>query len=284
VSQVVPLDIGPVLQAYRDAAYNNAAAAPTGGALFARFAEESKALRARFAATMSLPYETRERARLDLFPGSDPEAPCLVYLHGGYWQANNREMFAVLGEGVAAHGWSVAIPGYSLAPDVGLRVIIGQIGAALDWLTRHRRQYGLSGPLIVAGSSAGGLMAALSLAHPAVLAGISVSGIFELAPLRDTYLNVKLQLAGTEIRDLSPIRRPVIAKPFVVAYGSLELPAIIASAAGFSALRRAAGAPGPLIEIAEADHFSILNGLRDPDSDLTHAILELRSQMERTHD
>ena len=51
----------------------------------------------------------------------------------------------MLVEGVAAHGWSVAIPGYSLAPDASLTQIVAEISGALDWLakngavTRHRR-------------------------------------------------------------------------------------------------------------------------------------------------
>ncbi len=65
---------------------------------------------------LDLPYGERANNKIDLYPAAQPDAPCLVFLHGGYRQRNSRELFAMLVEGVAAHGWSVAIPGYSLAP------------------------------------------------------------------------------------------------------------------------------------------------------------------------
>src|SRR5439155_1054324 len=89
----------------------------------------------------------------DLYPAADKSAPCLVFLHGGYWQRNSREVFAMLVEGVAAHGWSVAIPGYSLAPDASLTEIVAEISAALDWLAGNGEAYGIGGPTISASSA-----------------------------------------------------------------------------------------------------------------------------------
>ena len=31
---------------------------------------------------------------MGLFPATDPKAPCLVFIHGGYWQRNSKEQFA----------------------------------------------------------------------------------------------------------------------------------------------------------------------------------------------
>lgn len=278
----MPWKIESIPLRLRDAAYNNAAAAPDGVVLLARLAEESKALRARYAATMDLPYGPRERMRLDIFPGTTRGSPCLVYLHGGYWQMNSREIFAVLGAGVAAHGWSVAVVGYTLAPEANLCTIVGEVGAALDWLVDNRGRYGITGPLILAGSSAGGTLAALALEHPAVGGAMAISGIFELAPLRGTYLDAKLKLTDTEIEDLSPLRRPVCPKRLVIAHGSDELPAIIANAAALHALRRATGAPTIFLSVEHADHFSILESLRRHDSPLTDALLKIHTPIGET--
>jgi acetyl esterase/lipase len=265
----------PVPQAFRDAAYNNGAAVPSWGATFARWTEQSAAIRARHAATMDLPYGPGERTKIDLFPGTNPDAPCLVYFHGGYWMRNSREMFALLGEGVRAHGWSVAIPGYTLAPDASLREIVAECEAALDWLHAKGADHGVRGPLIVAGWSAGGHLAAMTLGHHAVKAGLAISGIFELAPLRDTYLDEKLKLELSEIADLSPQRRPVVMKPLTITYGAEELPALVANSVGFHALRTRAGAPGDLKPVGGAHHFSVLDGLLKADGDLTQMLLAL---------
>ncbi len=269
------IDVSPVPQPARDAAYNNGQAVPSWTETFTRWTEESAAIRARHAATRDLAYGPAARQKIDLYPGGDARAPCLVYFHGGYWMRNSREMFAVLGEGIAAHGWSVAMPGYTLAPDASLAAIVGECSATLDWLAANAAGHGAGGPLIVAGWSAGGHLAAMALSHEAVTAGLAISGIFELAPLADTYLNEKLSLSPAEIADLSPLRRPPVPKPLAITYGDRELPALVANSHAMHAARTRAGAPGPLLPVPGADHFSILDTLRQPDGALTRALLDL---------
>ncbi len=98
----------------------------------------SAEFRAAHAGHLDLPYGEAERERWDLFPGADPAAPCLVFIHGGYWQRNRREDFAILAQGALAMGWSAALPGYTLAPDASLTGIAWQISRALDWLGVER--------------------------------------------------------------------------------------------------------------------------------------------------
>ena len=45
------------------------------------------------------------------------QAPVLIFIHGGYWQRNSREFFAVMAEGALAAGSDVAMPGYTLASE-----------------------------------------------------------------------------------------------------------------------------------------------------------------------
>jgi len=52
---------------------------------------------------------------ISLFRGNDPKAACLLWIHGTYWQARNRESFSCFAEAVLARGWSAALPGYTLA-------------------------------------------------------------------------------------------------------------------------------------------------------------------------
>lgn len=265
--------VGPVDHVFLDASYNNGAAVPSWSGTFAVWAEQSRAIRAANAATMDIAYGSGERQKIDYFPGSDTASPCLVHVHGGYWQRNSRENFAVLGEGVFPRGWSFAVPGYTLAPEASLSEIVGEIFSGLDRLAAMRGPG--AGPVIVSGWSAGGHLAALALAHPVVTAGLVISGIFELAPLAGTYINEKMRFTREEIADLSPQRRPPVMKPLVVAYGAKELPALVAQSEGFFTYRRRAGAPGEVIAVADADHFSVLAGMRDPDGELVQAAVRL---------
>lgn len=255
-------------QAERDAAYDNNAAVKNSAALIAERNRASETLRASRSSFLDVPYGDRERTKVDLYPAADKMAPCLVFLHGGYWQRNSRELFAMLVEGAATHGWSVAIPGYSLAPDVSLTEIVTEISQSLDWLAQNGGTYGISGPVVLSGWSAGAQLVAMALDHPRVTAGLAISGVYDLAPIRDTGLNNALKLTDREIAALSPLRLPAVHKRLDIAYGTAELPALVFDSIQLHEARTAAGAPGRLFPIEGADHFSILSELRHPDGAL----------------
>ncbi len=259
-------------QAARDAAYNNNLAVANSAELIERRNAASAAFRKAHPAGLDVPYGSAPRQKWDLFAARDPAAPCLVFIHGGYWQRNTREDFAAFAEGIMAHGWSAAMVGYTLAPEVSLAGIVGEISQALDWLAKNGGQYGLAGgPVVVSGWSAGGHLTAMALSHPGIAAGLAISGVFDLAPISQTYLDEKLRLTDEEVATLSPLRLPVVPKPLAIAYGSKELPALVADSRDLHARRSAARAPGPLLPIAGADHFSILEELRRPDGALVAA-------------
>ncbi|WP_334361392.1 MULTISPECIES: alpha/beta hydrolase [unclassified Bradyrhizobium] len=255
-------------QAERDAAYDNNAAVRNSAALIAERNRLSETLRASRKSFLDMPYGDREKTKIDLYPAAEKTAPCLVFLHGGYWQRNSREVFAMLVEGVAAHGWSVAIPGYSLAPDASLTEIVTEISRSLDWLAQNGESYGISGPVVLSGWSAGAHLVAMALDHPRVAAGLAISGVYDLVPIRDTGLNNALKLTDQEITRLSPLRLPAVHKRLDIAYGMAELPALVFDSIKLHEARIAAGAPGKLFPIEGADHFSILSELRRPDGAL----------------
>lgn len=262
-------------QAERDAAYDNNGAVKNSPALIAERNEASARLRGTLTSHLDLPYGELANNKIDLYPAARPDAPCLVFVHGGYWQRNSRDLFAMLVEGVAAHGWSVAIPGYSLAPNVSLTGIVTEIPRALDWLATHGASYGVAGPVVLSGWSAGAHLVAMALDHPHVRAGLAISGVYDLAHIRDTGLNNALKLTDEEVAKLSPLRLPVTQKPLDIAYGGNELPALVCDSIDLHDKRVAAKAPGRLIPVEGADHFTILEALRRPDGILVDAVRRL---------
>lgn len=261
--------------AARDAAYNNNAAAADSAIWIEQRNRDSAAYRSTHPRGLDIAYAAAERTAFDLYAAADPSAPCLVFIHGGYWQRNSRQVFACFAEGPVAAGWSVAMPGYTLAPQANIRGIVSEIGQALDWLADRGARHGIAGPLIIAGWSAGAQLAALHLAHPRVVAGLAISGIYDLAPLRDTSLNQALNLSEEEIAEFSPLQLPVTQKPLVISFGSAELPTLVHDAVRLYQLRGRAGAPGRLLPIAGANHFSILRELQQPDGALVRALIDL---------
>ena len=261
--------------AARGACYDNNAGVPDSAAQVAARNAASATYRAAHPDWLDIPYAAGARTGFDLYPATETGAPCLVFVHGGYWQRNARAGFACFAEGLNAAGWSVAMPGYTLAPEASLTGIVAEIGAALDWLAVHGPARGIGGPTILAGWSAGAHLAALHLGHPAVSAVLAISGVYDLAPIRETYLNKKLGLTKVEIETLSLLRLAVTPKPMTIAYGSRELPALVHDARNLHALRSAAHAPGALLPVPGADHFSILDGFRRPDGLLVRAAQDL---------
>jgi len=266
---------GMMSRAERDAAYNNSDAVKNSPALNEARIAASAAFRQAHSKHLDLRYGPRERNTWDLFPAADPNAPCIVFIHGGYWQRNSKDQFASMIAGPVAHGWAAALPGYTLAPDASLTEIVAEINAALDWLAANGPAHGIAGKVVLSGWSAGGHLTAACLGHNRVSAGLSISGVFELGPIRDTYLNEKLSLTDTEIETLSPLRLPMIKKPLAIAYGTAELPPLVADSRDLHAKRATEHLPGVLIPVAGGDHFTITHELRDADGQLTRQLLLL---------
>ena len=149
----------------------------------------------------------------------------------------------------------------------------------MDWLAAEGARHGAGGTVIISGWSAGAQLAAMTLDHPLVRAGVGVSGVYELGPIRDTKLNTALKLSDEDIARCSPLRLPVTDKPLILAYGARELPALVNDSRGLHALRSGAQAPGWLIPVAEANHFTVLDALREPKGEILAAIAALAERL-----
>jgi acetyl esterase/lipase len=150
----------------------------------------------------------------------------------------------------------VALVGYTLAPDKRLDGIVAEIRVALDFLARD---------CVVSGWSAGGHLAAMVMDHPRVRAGLAISGIYDLEPIRLCYLNEKLRLDEAEARRNSPLHRPRSGKPLVLAYGTGELSELQRQSVDYAKAT-------PNIELrvlAGHNHFTILEELASPNGALT---------------
>jgi len=115
----------------------------------------------------------------------------------------------------------------------------------------------------------------MALDHPSVRAGLVISGIYELGPIRDTYLNGRLKLTDKEVAALSPLRLPGVGKPLAISYGTAELPALVRNSREYHAHRARSHAPGPLIPVPHANHYTIMEELRSPNGILARTVVRL---------
>ncbi|HKO71096.1 MAG TPA: alpha/beta hydrolase [Bradyrhizobium sp.] len=268
-------------QEERDLGLNNGVAVTGSADIVAGWERRSTEIRGKHSDHLDLRYGPRERNRIDFLKARD-KGPTLLFIHGGYWQARAKEVFTLFAEGPMAHGINVALIGYTLAPDAALDEIVAEIHRGVDFLTEQLPALGGDDKgIVLSGWSAGGHLTAMALAHPGVRAGMAISGIYDLEPIRHSYLNVKLGLDETMSRRNSPVMQSGGAmKPLSLVVGSAELPLLRRQTAEFAGHRAKFGLPVTYEEVPNANHFTIMNELASPGGRITTLIRQLFQRTE----
>lgn len=183
-----------------------------------------------------LRYGKHPEETLDLFRARRSDSPLFVFIHGGYWRAIHKNDFSYVAPPLVEAGVSVAVINYALVPQVDMETIVRQNLKALVWLWDHAKMLGFNRDrIVVGGHSAGGHLTGMMAAAvwPAmrkdlpvnlVKAGVAISGLFDLRPIRETpFLNTDLQLTKKRAVRMSPaLMTPRHRLPLVCAVGELE--------------------------------------------------------------
>jgi len=277
--------------AWLDDQYNNRARVPDYARHLGRWAEASALSRAGSDGRLDLRYGDGALENLDVFRIATPGAPVLVFVHGGYWRALDKSDFSFVAPVFNQAGAMVVVPNYALCPTVTVEHICLQLVRALQWVWAHAAEHGGDpSRIVVAGHSAGGHLAAMLLscrwkqvddALPAQLVSgaLSISGLFDLEPLRHTpFLQGDLQLTPASVARLSPAFFPRPKGKLYATVGAAESEEFLRQ----NQLIRDVWGPTavPVCEtLPGRDHFSVLESLVDPDGrlhDLTLRLLGLR--------
>ena len=252
-----------------DRAYANSDFIPGADAIAVRWLVDAAAYRAALGAraVLDLPYGAEVRQRFDLFRPQGRPAGLLVFLHGGYWMARNRGDWSHFAAGGNARGWAVAMPSYTLAPEARIGAMVAEAARAVQVASGM-----VAGPVVVAGHSAGGQLAArLACADQTVRIArvVPISAVAELEPLLDTAMNATLRLDAAEVADHSPsrlVRRADVAVHVWV--GGQERPAFLWQA---RVLSEAWDCPWTVA--AGRHHFDVIDDLAAPGSGLVETCL-----------
>ncbi|MCY4546886.1 MAG: alpha/beta hydrolase [Defluviicoccus sp.] len=258
-------------------------------AIKARQAERSDACRAGAGRqALDLAYGSHPRERLDLFLPEADGAPLFAFIHGGYWQWNDKEPFAFLGEHLVPAGAAFANIEYALCPGVTLTELTQQIRRAIAYLWREAGRFGYDRErIVVSGHSAGGHLTAMAMATdwpafgddlPAgtVAGGLPISGVYDIEPLRHTPLNDAVRMDAAEARALSPIfLEPATTAPMAVVAGGDESDEFRRQARDFAGEWRAFGVEAEVLIVPGTDHFTVLDTLAEPGHPTVQAALGL---------
>ncbi|QGY40318.1 alpha/beta fold hydrolase [Pseudodesulfovibrio cashew] len=231
-----------------------------------------------------IPYGAGADETLDIFPAESPNAPVLIFIHGGYWRSMSSKDFSLVAKGLAARGVTVVIPDYSLCPSVDIPEITRQTRAATAWVHARIAEYNGSPDRIFAcGHSAGGQQAGMLAAtdwerehgmpRNAIKGVIPISGLFDLAPLRHSWLQPVLQLDAATVEGQSPLRNiPHDGPPMLVSVGDEESSEFKRQAEAYAEAWRAGGNRAELVIQEARNHFTSFRDLNDPDAPFTRIL------------
>jgi arylformamidase len=271
--------------------YNNRGRVKEHPEIFARWERDAAAYRDEMkskGAQLGVSYGSSPRQYYDYFPGNDSHAgaPLAVFIHGGYWRSLSPEMHSWAARGMNAHGISVAVPGYDLCPNCTIADIITQTRNALLALWRKHKKR-----MLVTGHSAGGHLAAcmaatewhsVSKEPPTDLVpfAYSISGVFDFTPLLQVSQNADLKLDAQSAKAVSPLTWPLPQQRSLDAVvGGDESNEFIRQSKIIADDWAKKGAVTRYEEVQGANHFTVVDGLSDPDSAMTARVVTLAGRV-----
>jgi len=257
---------------------------PDYAAIFARWESESAAARRTARCYLDVPYGSQATEKMDIFPAEGRSRGLMMFIHGGYWRALDKRDHSFVAPAFARAGITVAVPNYALCPAVRVEDIVRQMLQATAWLWRNGTNFGAPLHRVhVAGHSAGGHLTAMMMAAlwpafapdlPAgmLAGGVSISGVYDVAPLMNVSINADVRLDEAQARKVSPaLMPPATGAPLLTAVGAEENEGFQVQHALIG--KRWAKVNRERISVPGANHFTILDRLADPGGDLHQAVL-----------
>ena len=260
--------------------YNNRALVSDNEKWAERWQQGSARARTTMACRLDQRYGDAPGETMDIFPARKGDGSCMLFIHGGYWRARDKQEYSFLAPPWVSAGVSLAVVNYDLCPAVTVEEIVRQMLRAGRWLWRHAEDYGMDEDrLFVSGHSAGGHLTAMMMAAiwPALdpglpkdlfKGGLAISGIYDLRPMVQVdWLNPDLRLDEAAALKASPAFLPPATRaPLMTCVGGDESSEFKRQNALLAERWRSVFAGD--IPMPGRNHFSVLDALADPSSAL----------------
>ena len=262
-----------------DDSYDNHKAVPESAAFFKALIERSKAFRAAHSQHLDISYGPLETEKIDYYSAGF-NAPVVIFIHGGFWQAYLKNDFACLAESYLQEGISVAMVGYPLAPQANMDQIVTSCENAIQFISQHISDFGGNPKnVILSGWSAGGHLCVTSMNAMKVKAVVPISGIFDLEPLIGSFINKNLHMDLAIARRNSPILNLPIGKiPIYLFVGGAELSEMRRQSYDFADKLEVSKSPVELVDILGENHFSMLEQFQLPEGVIHNRIVSILKQ------
>jgi len=260
--------------------YNNRVLFPNHPEVMARWADKSARTRSSMICYLDRQYGESAGEMLDIFPARKGDGTCMMFIHGGFWRAMDKQDFSFLAPALVDSGISLIAVNYDLCPHVSIEAIVKQMLRASGWLWKHAEDYGMDQDrLYVAGHSAGGHLAAMMMAalwsvyddelpRDLYKGALAISGVYDLRPIVQVdWLNGDLKLDEASALKVSPAFLPPATRaPVVTAVGAKESSEFKRQDALLGARWKSAVTADVIVP--GADHFTIVDELCNQSSAL----------------
>jgi arylformamidase len=270
-----------------DRQYDAASTVPSLQPFLERWSADSARTRAELD-NETAAYGEHERERLELFPAARAGAPLFVFIHGGYWRRLDASYFSFVAGPVVRAGGACALFTYPLAPASSLDAIVAAVRRGFTWLGTHAERRLNASPqrIVVGGHSAGGQLAGMLAAtdwaahglDPHSVGGVfGLSGLYDLEPVRRANVNEWLRLpdAAAAERNSPQSHPPHAPVPVIAAAGQCESDEFRRQSQAYARACAAAGCNATYLEPAGHNHYTIVEQLGDPATELSALLLGL---------
>jgi arylformamidase len=225
---------------------------------------------------------------LDIFRTRSPNAPVVVFIHGGAWRGGLAKDFAFPAENFVHAGAHFVVLDFINVIEAGgdLTPMITQVRRGIAWTAKNAAGFGGDpGRIYIAGHSSGAHLGGCALVTdwqkdfglaPDVIKGATLcSGMYDLKPVRLSKRGDYVAFTDEIEAALSTQRHlDRLATPLTVLHGTLETPEFQRQTRDFAAAVKAAGKPVELVVADGYNHFEMNETLASPFGPFGRAALD----------
>ena len=271
-----------------DDAYDQQVYAPNREEIRARRVANNKIALARIGEPDRRPYGPTEIEQVDIYKTKAPNAPIMMYIHGGAWKGGSSSQVAYMAEPFIHAGVHFIPIDFNNCTEVGGSIfpMVDQVRRAIGWVYQNAKSFGGDpNRIYVTGHSSGGHLAGcvaitewekMGLPRDTVKGILCASGMYDLKAPRLSKRSNYVAFTDEMEEALSPMRHlDKITAPITITYGGLETPEFQRQGRDFHAALEKAGKPVKLYVGKAYNHFETQETMHSPYGLMGYAAFEL---------
>ncbi|WP_299007156.1 alpha/beta hydrolase [uncultured Shewanella sp.] len=219
---------------------------------------------------LDVPYGNTRGQKLDIFAAPSANAPVFVFIHGGYFKALDKKDYRFIAANLVKKGYTTVLLNYDLAPKVTILEIIQQVFKAFSWILTNISQWnGNINQITLCGHSVGAFLACKILEQDrfnhhsfSIEKTLLLSGLYDLGPMKYSYLNTDLQISNEDVKTLSPIyAHLILSSRILICVGKDETAEFIRQSSCYSKQLADDGKENHLLILPQTNHYRMMRYL-----------------------